>query len=82
MRPIIKIRLFKDDEKIAELETEFITKIYDLFKWLDFDYGIIRVTYNQDFYNEATFITQAQCKVLALVFREKPLLEYIYKKEL
>lgn len=83
MKPIIKIKLFDDsNDKIAELETEHITKIYDLFKACEFDSGVIRVTYQDDMYNEASFQTQTQCKILATLFREKPLLEYIYKKEL
>lgn len=82
MKPIIKVKLNRDGEEIAKLETELITKIYQLFKSIDFDDGTIRVTYGDGMYNEATFKTKTDCKVLATVFRERPLLDYIYKKEL
>ena len=83
MKPVIKVRLYNEDnEEIAGLGTTLITEIYQLFKTCDFDHGIIRVTYENDMYNEATFKTKTDCKVLATVFRERPLLDYIYKKEL
>lgn len=82
MKPILKVKLYRDDDKVAEMESDMVTKIYDLFRSCEFDRGAIRVTYGDGMYNEATFKTQTQCKVLATVFREKPLLEYIYKKEL
>lgn len=82
MKPIMKVKLFdQNDDKIAEIETEQITKLYDLFKACDFVRGTIRVTYSDDMYNEATFVNQTQCKVLASVFKEKPLLDYIYNRE-
>ncbi len=82
MKPIITVKLFRDDDKVAEIETDLVTRIYDLFRTVEFDAGTIRVTYGAWMYNEASFETQAQCKVLATIFREKPLLDYIYNREL
>ena len=39
MKPVIKVKLYRDGEEIAKLETELITKIYQLFKSMDFDNG-------------------------------------------
>jgi len=83
MKPIIKVKLFDTfGDKVAELETEHVTKLYSLFKTCEFDYGVIRITYAKDMYNEATFKTKTECKVLASVFKEKPLLKFIYDKDL
>lgn len=83
MKPILRIRLFdEDNDKIAELETTVIKEMYKLLTSCEFHSGTIRATYEDDVFNEASFTNQTQCKILASVFREKPLLDFIYNKEL
>lgn len=83
MKPRIRIKLFDNyKDKVSELETELVTDVYKLFKSCDFDYGVVRVTYEAGMYNEATFQNQTQCKILISVFKEKPLLKYIYDRDL
>lgn len=82
MKPNIKIKLFRDNDKVAEIETELITKVYKLLSMCEFDTGVVRVTYKEDMYNEASFQNATQCKILVSVFKEKPLLKYIYDRDL
>lgn len=83
MKPIIRIRLYdENNDVIAELETDLVGKTYDFLKVCDFKYGVMRATYEPNYYNEATFNKVGQAKVLLSVFREKPLLDFIYQGDL
>lgn len=83
MKPIIKIRLYSENgDKTDELETQLVKDIYQLLKVCDFSHGTLRATYEKDVFNEATFKSQTECKILLTLFREKPLLRYIYDGDL
>jgi len=82
MKPAILVKLYDmHNDKVAELETLNSSEIVAFLKNTEFVYGVVRVTYEDNYYNEATFKNQTQCKLLVTLFREKPLLEYIYSKE-
>lgn len=83
MKPEILIKLYDESgDKIAEQETINSSQVVGFLRGLDFHRGTVRVTYEDNYYNEATFKNQTQCKLLVTLFREKPLLDYIYSKEL
>lgn len=80
MKPTITIKLFDDtSDQIAKLETQKVTQIWKLLKEVDFNTGTIRVDYLDGMYNEANFLDAQQAKLLISVFRDKSLLDYIYK---
>lgn len=76
----ITVQLFdKHDDKIAEYENNALKPILDDIKHIKYSYGKLRVTYDSDkqFYNEGTFENATQAKVLATVFREKAIWDFI-----
>lgn len=78
----ITIQLFdKYDDKVAQFEGNALKPLLDKIKDIKYSYGKVRlrVTYDPDkkFYNEATFESATQAKVLAQVFREKAIWDFI-----
>ena len=78
----IDMQLFdRHDDKIAEYSGDALAPMLKNIKDIKYKYGKLRVTYdpNKQFYNEGTFENPTQAKVLATVFREKAIWDFIRK---
>lgn len=76
----INMRLFdQHDDKIAEYNGDALSPMLKEIKSIKYKYGKLRITYdpNMQFYNEGTFENATQAKVLATVFREKAIWDFI-----
>lgn len=78
MKPNITIKLYNSEDRIAKLETTKVKDVWQILKDVEFDYGTIRIDYDDGMFNEASFSTDRECKLLMSIFREKSLLEYLY----
>jgi len=78
MKPSITLKLYNTEDRIAKLETNKVKDVWQILKEVDFTYGTIRVEYQDGMFNEASFSTDRECKLLLSIFREKSLLEYLY----
>jgi len=78
MKPIIKIKIYdQNKEKSGEFESITFAKLARELRTCDFDYGVLRVTYAPDEWNEATFTKIDQARKLSTLFREKSLLKFL-----
>ncbi len=79
MKPMISIKLYDNNkDKVAQLDTEKVTKVWELLRETEYTGGSVRVDYSDGMYNEASFKNARQAKLLLSVFRERSLLDYIY----
>ena len=83
MKPRLKVKLYDSyGEVCAKGESEVVSDITALLKETEFVRGTVRATYIDGMYNEASFTNATHCKLLITLFREKPLLHYIYGRDL